>query len=72
MNDDGEIDRKKLGDIIFSDSSRRKCLNKITHPEVYKQLAWEILRSLLKGYGVIVIHLSVISRIIVCFNQVKF
>ena len=30
----GEIDRKKLGQIVFSDASKRIRLNALTHPEV--------------------------------------
>jgi dephospho-CoA kinase len=31
---DREIDRKKLGQIVFSDSGKRSMLNALTHPEV--------------------------------------
>lgn len=31
---DGEIDRKKMADIIFNDNNARKCLDDIVHPEV--------------------------------------
>ena len=34
---DGEIDRKKLGQIIFSDPSARLALNAIVHPYVWEQ-----------------------------------
>lgn len=35
---DGSLDRKKLGEIVFSDPAKRKALEAITHP-VIKQLA---------------------------------
>ena len=35
---DGEINRKKLGDIVFKDSSKIKKLNKIVHKYVVKEL----------------------------------
>jgi dephospho-CoA kinase len=34
----GNIDRGKLGDIVFSDDSARKKLNEITHPAIIKTL----------------------------------
>jgi len=36
---DGRIDRKKLGDIIFSDASSRTRLEAITHPCIREQVA---------------------------------
>lgn len=44
--DTHEIDRKKLGTIIFSDSEARRKLNSIIHPMVMK----EIIKSLLICY----------------------
>lgn len=35
---DGEIDRQKLGSIIFHDEQKRKLLNKIVHPEVRRRM----------------------------------
>lgn len=34
LNNDGSINRKQLGDIIFQDDIQRKKLNEIVHPEV--------------------------------------
>lgn len=34
----GGIDRKKLSDIVFKDKSALSELNKITHPEIYKEM----------------------------------
>ncbi len=36
INSDGQINRKALGQIIFSDKNQRKKLEEITHPEVRK------------------------------------
>jgi dephospho-CoA kinase len=36
---DGDIDRRKLGEIIFSDPEKRKLLESIVHPIVQKGLA---------------------------------
>ncbi|TRY69625.1 hypothetical protein DNTS_032744 [Danionella cerebrum] len=36
--DNGEIDRKKLSQIIFSSPEKRRLLNSITHPEIHKEI----------------------------------
>lgn len=36
---DGEIDRTRLGDIIFRDSEKKESLNKIVHPHVIQRVA---------------------------------
>lgn len=38
---DGQIDRKKLGEIVFSDESERQKLNAIVHPEVRRVMREE-------------------------------
>lgn len=40
LDDEGEIDRKKLGQIVFSDEKELQVLNRITHPIMY-----EIIRN---------------------------
>jgi len=35
---EGEVDRKKLADIVFKDIEKRKKLESIIHPEVFKEL----------------------------------
>lgn len=47
--ENGEIDRQKLGQLIFSDEEKRKLLNSITHPEIHKAMLKEILFYFLKG-----------------------
>jgi dephospho-CoA kinase len=36
--EDGTLNRKKLGSIVFSDAEKRKILNSIVHPEVRKKM----------------------------------
>lgn len=42
LNDDGSINRGKLGKIVFADSKRRQRLNEITHPRVFEQIKREL------------------------------
>ena len=41
---DGEIDRKKLGAIVFKDAAKRRTLESIIHPKVQERLAEKISR----------------------------
>lgn len=37
INEDGSLDRKKIGEIVFANPLEREILNKIIHPEVIKE-----------------------------------
>lgn len=45
LEPDGAINRKRLGDIVFSDEAKRKRLNEITHPRIMERI-----RELVRGY----------------------
>lgn len=47
--ENGEIDRQKLGQLIFANEEKRKLLNSITHPEIHKAMLKEILYYFLRG-----------------------
>lgn len=49
LNLSGEIDRKKLGALVFSDSEARKCLNSATHPIVEAEITKELHEKQLQG-----------------------
>ena len=49
FHSDGTLDRKKLGQLVFSDRSQREILDSVTHPEIYKSIVWRLLRYLLSG-----------------------
>lgn len=49
-----EIDRRKLGDIIFRDESKRKILNGITHPLISKLMMKNVVSKSLKSKNSIV------------------
>ncbi|KAK4533581.1 hypothetical protein CCYA_CCYA18G4463 [Cyanidiococcus yangmingshanensis] len=44
LNDDGklELDRKRLGELVFGDARARSALNRITHPLVFLRIFWRI------------------------------
>ena len=43
--DNGEIDRKKLGRLIFNDTKKKELLNKISHPIIIKEIKRRIDNS---------------------------
>ncbi|PWA21633.1 hypothetical protein CCH79_00003126, partial [Gambusia affinis] len=48
--ENGQIDRQKLGQIIFAHEEKRRLLNSITHPEIHKAMLKEIIFYFLRGY----------------------
>ncbi|XP_034938164.1 dephospho-CoA kinase [Chelonus insularis] len=57
---DGQIDRVKLGDLIFKDIEKRRKLNAITHPEIYREMGWQAFKYFLRGYSFIVMDLPLL------------
>lgn len=33
-----QVDKQKLGELIFSDNNKRKTLNKLTHKRIFKEI----------------------------------
>ena len=44
-----EIDREKLGKIVFGDDAKRRVLNKCTHPVIYQAIWWKLVKYFLTG-----------------------
>jgi dephospho-CoA kinase len=38
VNKNGKVDRKKLGDIVFSDQEKLKQLNSLVHPKIFEEV----------------------------------
>ncbi len=45
LNNSGEIDRKKLGDIVFKNPLKRELLEKITHKYIFEEMKRQIASS---------------------------
>ncbi|XP_059488591.1 dephospho-CoA kinase [Neocloeon triangulifer] len=58
--DDGQLNREALGDLIFNDVDKRKKLNEITHPEIYKEMLKAAWNHLLDGHQFIVMDLPLL------------
>ena len=60
LQEDGEIDRRKLGTLVFSDAGQLAKLNQIMHPRMARMVAdkVEVLRS--QGVGVVVVEAALL------------
>lgn len=57
---DGTIDRKQLGKIVFQDSNRRDELNAIVHPEVRKEMVERRDQLQNEGYSAVVLDIPLL------------
>ena len=55
-----EVDRKKLGDIVFADTHALECLNEIVHPRMRAMTRKEIDRLKEDGVAVVVLEAAVL------------
>lgn len=56
LGEDGELDRERLGALVFSDGSRLQKLNEIVHPEVKQWVRQDISRKEQEGTSLYVIE----------------
>jgi len=57
---DGYLNRPKLGSIVFNDGEKRKILNGIVHPAVWKAMFWEVFRCWFRGERVCVLDVPLL------------
>ncbi|TFK63767.1 CoaE-domain-containing protein, partial [Pluteus cervinus] len=58
--EDGTLDRKKLGSIIFTDPSKRKQLNGIVHPAVRRAMFFAVLKNWVRGERICVLDVPLL------------
>ena len=63
VRDDGSIDRKRLGEIVFSDLSSRERLERILHPEIFEAMKEAIARIEREGHRVAVVEATLIHEL---------
>ena len=56
----GSLDRPKLGQIIFADESKRKILNSIVHPAIYRRLYFDLFIYFLRGKQFVVLDVPLL------------
>ncbi|KAG7637657.1 Dephospho-CoA kinase [Arabidopsis thaliana] len=59
----GEVDRPKLGQIVFSSDSKRQLLNKLMAPYISSGIFWEILKQWASGAKVIVVDIPLLFEV---------
>ncbi|EXB40835.1 Dephospho-CoA kinase domain-containing protein [Morus notabilis] len=57
---DGEVDRPKLGQIVFSDPGKRQLLNRLLAPYISSGIFWQIFKLWMKGSKVIVLDIPLL------------
>ncbi|KAL2939878.1 Dephospho-CoA kinase [Bienertia sinuspersici] len=60
LQPDGEVDRPKLGRIVFSNPDKRQLLNRLLAPYISSGIIQEILKLWLKGHKVIVLDVPLL------------
>lgn len=60
LDENKEINRSALGDLIFNDSALRKKLNSITHKEIRLRMLWKILKAFLCGHRFVVLDIPLL------------
>lgn len=57
---DGQINRPALGRIVFNDHDKRRKLNRITHPEIHKEMGLQCLKLFLRGRQFVVVDVPLL------------
>ena len=60
---DGELDRGRLGGIVFSDEEELKVLNGIVHPEVLRWVREDIARRAEAGAGLYIVESALLTEV---------
>eukprot|EP00058_Branchiostoma_floridae_P001550 XP_002587038.1 hypothetical protein BRAFLDRAFT_281037 [Branchiostoma floridae] len=50
LQEDGQLNRERLGEIIFSDEQERKVLNSLTHPAIHREMVWQVIKLFCQGH----------------------
>eukprot|EP00105_Crassostrea_gigas_P008112 XP_011422578.1 PREDICTED: bifunctional coenzyme A synthase [Crassostrea gigas] len=62
LNSDGEVNRRSLGAIVFSDETKMQTLNKIVWPEIAKLATEEVKKFGAEGKAVVVLEAAILLR----------
>jgi dephospho-CoA kinase len=60
LDDDGQIDRRRLGQVVFSDPEARRRLDAITHPAMEEMMAERLEELRRQGIGVAVLEAAIL------------
>ncbi|TFK46705.1 CoaE-domain-containing protein [Heliocybe sulcata] len=60
LQEDGTLDRPKLGSIVFNDEVKRRKLNSIVHPAVRWAMFWAVVQCWIKGQKLCVVDVPLL------------
>ncbi|KAJ0979842.1 hypothetical protein J5N97_015316 [Dioscorea zingiberensis] len=60
LQENGEVDRALLGQIVFSDPDKRQLLNRLLAPYISSGILWEVVKLWLKGSEVIILDIPLL------------
>ncbi|XP_043699594.1 dephospho-CoA kinase-like [Telopea speciosissima] len=60
LQENGEVDRAHLGQIVFSDPDKRQLLNRLLAPFISYGIFWEVFKLWIKGCKVIVLDIPLL------------
>ncbi|CAN1156235.1 Dephospho-CoA kinase [Linum perenne] len=60
LQENGQVDRAKLGQIVFSDPGKRQLLNRLLAPFISSGIFYQVLKLWLKGHKVIVLDVPLL------------
>ena len=63
FNKDGSLNRLKTADIIFKDEEKRKALNGIIHPYIWRRTQAEVIAAQNNGHSVVVLDMPLLLEI---------
>lgn len=60
LQGNGEVDRTRLGQIVFSDPAKRQLLNRLLAPYISYGIFWEVFKLWVKGCKVIILDVPLL------------
>ncbi|MCR6095557.1 dephospho-CoA kinase [Salipaludibacillus agaradhaerens] len=60
LKQDGQLNREKLGEIIFNDDKERDVLNQIVHPQVRKELKDQAESLQKEGHSIVILDIPLL------------
>lgn len=63
FNEDGSLNRVKTAEIVFNDEEKRKAINEIIHPYVWRRTQAEVLAAQENGHHVVVLDMPLLLEI---------
>lgn len=63
LNEDGTLNRDKLGTFVFDDVEKRRILNRLTHPVIHRTIYLEVIKCFFRGSRFVVLELPLLFEI---------